>query len=261
MSIEGKTIVFTGRISKPRHEFEQMVLSGGGNFSSSVSGHTDYVVVGESPGSKLAKATALGIPVITEQDFLNLIAEDMSEGQDRRATSEELALFNSHYEDRVCKWCSDIYSRRIGNPDFETCPVCQTWTYTRCPHCNSESVTYVEDFKYYNCHCGLWFEAPLSDHRTRVKHQCMFVEKGRGDGIIRKACVACNKTVKITYADELYAKQKFLDAPQAVRDHRELKLFEYNVREGERQFQEWFDALPEEHKEGLARQLRGFEEV
>jgi len=76
MSIEGKIIVFTGRISKPRHEFQRMVEEHGGIAGSDVSGNTSYLVVGEKPGSKLFRATSLGIPTISEADFLELLKDE-----------------------------------------------------------------------------------------------------------------------------------------------------------------------------------------
>lgn len=65
----GKTFVLTGTLSKPRHEVEQLIESLGGKCAGSVSKNTDYVLAGENAGSKLDKATALGIKVITEEEF------------------------------------------------------------------------------------------------------------------------------------------------------------------------------------------------
>jgi DNA ligase (NAD+) len=69
----GKTVVFTGAISMPRSEAEAMVAAQGGRAASSVSRSTDYVVAGEPPGSKYEKARQLGIPILTEQEFLKMI--------------------------------------------------------------------------------------------------------------------------------------------------------------------------------------------
>jgi DNA ligase (NAD+) len=72
--IAGKTFVFTGTMqSMKREEAEEKVRLLGGRASGSVSKNTDYVVAGESAGSKLDKARSLGVQIMTEQDFLKLI--------------------------------------------------------------------------------------------------------------------------------------------------------------------------------------------
>ena len=69
--ITGKTIVLTGTLpTLTRQQAEEMILSRGGKASGSVSKKTDYVLAGESAGSKLKKAQDLGIPVIDEKTFL-----------------------------------------------------------------------------------------------------------------------------------------------------------------------------------------------
>jgi DNA ligase (NAD+) len=71
----GKIFVFTGEISKySRGEAGNIVKSLGGRVSSSVSKETDYVVVGNEPGSKYDKAVKIGVKIINEQDFLKLIS-------------------------------------------------------------------------------------------------------------------------------------------------------------------------------------------
>lgn len=72
--LAGKRFVFTGALRElTRHEAEELVRSLGGEASSSVSRKTDYVVVGENPGSKLARARELGIKTLTEEEFKELI--------------------------------------------------------------------------------------------------------------------------------------------------------------------------------------------
>ncbi len=71
-TLAGKTFVFTGRISIPREEAKMLVEQLGGRVSSSVSKKTDYVVAGEDPGSKLAKAQQLGVKIIDEDEFMAL---------------------------------------------------------------------------------------------------------------------------------------------------------------------------------------------
>lgn len=71
----GKTVVFTGALSMPRAEAERLVASQGGRATSSLSKSTDYVVVGESPGSKYERARQLGIPILTEEEFRGMLSE------------------------------------------------------------------------------------------------------------------------------------------------------------------------------------------
>ena len=71
----GKTIVFTGSLERfTRKEGEDLVMQQGGRASGSVSAKTDYVVAGPGAGSKLDKARALGVQVLTEEEFLKLLA-------------------------------------------------------------------------------------------------------------------------------------------------------------------------------------------
>jgi hypothetical protein len=73
----GKTFVFTGALTLfTRDQAEAIVRQLGGTASGSVSKNTTYLVAGDKAGSKLAKANELGIPVLTEQQFL-----DMKEGK------------------------------------------------------------------------------------------------------------------------------------------------------------------------------------
>ncbi len=75
----GMSFVFTGGLSKlTRQEAEEKIESRGGRASSSVSAKTDYVVIGENPGSKYSKAKKLGVKVIDEKEFLELIGEKTS---------------------------------------------------------------------------------------------------------------------------------------------------------------------------------------
>jgi DNA ligase (NAD+) len=72
--LEGKTFVLTGTLSKfSRDEAAEIIASLGGKVTSSVSSKTDYLVVGESPGSKLDKARELGIVTLSEEQFLKLV--------------------------------------------------------------------------------------------------------------------------------------------------------------------------------------------
>ena len=71
---EGKTFVLTGTLSKyTRDEAAEIIKNMGGKASSSVSKKTDYVLAGEEAGSKLDKALALGVTVINENEFDEMI--------------------------------------------------------------------------------------------------------------------------------------------------------------------------------------------
>jgi len=72
--LKGLTFVFTGSLETiSREQAEKMVRENGGDASSSVSRETNYVVAGEEPGSKYTRAQKLGVRVISEKEFLNLI--------------------------------------------------------------------------------------------------------------------------------------------------------------------------------------------
>lgn len=72
-AIAGKTFVITGTLSKPRDHFKKLIETAGGKVSSSVSKKTDYLLCGESPGSKLDDAARLGVTVLDEDGFLKLL--------------------------------------------------------------------------------------------------------------------------------------------------------------------------------------------
>lgn len=72
-SLSGKSFVFTGTLSMDRDEAKQKVRSLGGEISESVSAKTNYLVAGESAGSKYDKAKKLGVKIIDEVEFLKMI--------------------------------------------------------------------------------------------------------------------------------------------------------------------------------------------
>ena len=76
-ALKGKSIVISGTFAKhSRDEIKQLIEKNGGKNSSSISSKTDYLVAGDKTGpAKLAKAEKLGIPVISEDDLLNLIGQ------------------------------------------------------------------------------------------------------------------------------------------------------------------------------------------
>lgn len=74
--LEGKTLVLTGTLpSLTRKEAGAMIKAAGGKVTNSVSKKTEYVVAGESPGSKLAKAEDLGVEILDEDGLLALFSE------------------------------------------------------------------------------------------------------------------------------------------------------------------------------------------
>ncbi|KPJ50065.1 MAG: hypothetical protein AMJ38_02305, partial [Dehalococcoidia bacterium DG_22] len=74
--LAGLRFVITGSLaSMPRSKAEEFIRQLGGSASDSVTKKTDYVVVGESPGSKLRKAQQYGTRLLSEQEFLELLRQ------------------------------------------------------------------------------------------------------------------------------------------------------------------------------------------
>ncbi len=74
--LQGMTIAVTGTLpTLGRKEIEELIAANGGRASGSVSRKTTYLVAGEAAGSKLTKARELGVPVLTEEEFLMMIRE------------------------------------------------------------------------------------------------------------------------------------------------------------------------------------------
>ena len=71
-NINGKTFVITGTLSIPRDEIKEKLESLGAKVTSSVTKKTDYVIVGEAPGSKYEKAKELNITILNEEEYNNL---------------------------------------------------------------------------------------------------------------------------------------------------------------------------------------------
>ena len=75
----GKKFVLTGTLSRPRDEFIRQIQSLGGSVAGSVSAKTDYLLAGEEAGSKLDKARALEVRILSEKDFEKLVGKDAGE--------------------------------------------------------------------------------------------------------------------------------------------------------------------------------------
>jgi len=74
--LTGKTLVVTGTLARyTRDEITNLIKEHGGKAAGSVSKKTDYLIAGEDAGTKLEKAQKLKVPVITEDEFLKLIAQ------------------------------------------------------------------------------------------------------------------------------------------------------------------------------------------
>lgn len=80
--LTGKVFVLTGTLTQfTRQSAKEAILKAGGKTTGSVSKKTDYVLAGDNPGSKLAKAQALGVPVIDEAAFMALIDQTPEEAK------------------------------------------------------------------------------------------------------------------------------------------------------------------------------------
>jgi DNA ligase (NAD+) len=74
--LEGKTFVLTGSLAElTREEATAMIQRAGGKVTGSVSKNTDYVIAGDSPGSKLAKAEELGTTILDEDGLRKLVSD------------------------------------------------------------------------------------------------------------------------------------------------------------------------------------------
>jgi DNA ligase (NAD+) len=71
--LAGKRVLFTGSLPIPRSEAEALVEGAGGVAAKSASRNVDFVVVGENPGSKAAKARDLGLTIIDFETFQGLL--------------------------------------------------------------------------------------------------------------------------------------------------------------------------------------------
>ncbi|MBJ21628.1 MAG: DNA ligase (NAD(+)) LigA [Deltaproteobacteria bacterium] len=75
-SLEGLTFVLTGTLSRPRGEAKRLIEAAGGKVTGSVSRKTNFVVAGKDPGSKVKKATDLGVEILDEAGLEGLLTDD-----------------------------------------------------------------------------------------------------------------------------------------------------------------------------------------
>ena len=97
--LDGKTIVISGNFSISREDMKQLIASHGGKNSGSVSGKTAFLLAGEKPGpEKIKKAEALGVRIISEEEFMDLVGlqgpvRDTPGNQAEPREGEQLSLF------------------------------------------------------------------------------------------------------------------------------------------------------------------------
>ena len=93
-ALEGKTIVISGNFSISRDEMKELITRNGGKNSTSISRSTSFLLAGSKPGpEKLRKSEALGIPVLSEEEFRAAYAIVPLPGQKAASTEEEPTLF------------------------------------------------------------------------------------------------------------------------------------------------------------------------
>ncbi|MBZ4672355.1 NAD-dependent DNA ligase LigA [Deferribacterales bacterium Es71-Z0220] len=71
--LNGKNFLITGKLSRSRKDMEELIRENGGNVLGGVNKDLDYLIVGDSPGSKLDKAKKLNVKIISEDDFMEMI--------------------------------------------------------------------------------------------------------------------------------------------------------------------------------------------
>jgi len=69
----GQSFCITGKLSMPRNEFQKLIKENGGQFAVGVSSKLDHLICGEDSGSKRDKAESLGISIISEEEFMDML--------------------------------------------------------------------------------------------------------------------------------------------------------------------------------------------
>lgn len=89
-ALEGKTLVVSGVFERSRDEMKSLIELNGGKVGSSISSKTDYLVRGDKMGpSKLKKAEDLGVPIISEDEFIAMIGSDASVEKEEPSSNSE----------------------------------------------------------------------------------------------------------------------------------------------------------------------------
>ena len=92
--LEGKTIVISGNFSISRDEMKALITAHGGKNSGSISGKTSFLLAGEKAGpEKLKKAEVLGVSIISEEEFRQMIGSAAEEHMTEPVDGEQLSLF------------------------------------------------------------------------------------------------------------------------------------------------------------------------
>lgn len=97
-ALAGKTIVISGNFSVSRDEMKRLIESNGGKNSSSLSGKTSYLLAGSKPGpEKMKKAAELGVKVIGEGEFRNMLPSGISREAEEAESLREPDLFSGMF--------------------------------------------------------------------------------------------------------------------------------------------------------------------
>ena len=86
--LEGMSVAITGTLSRPRAVFAKMIADAGGKAASAITKNTNYLLTGEGGGSKREKAAKLGVPTLTEAEFLRLLEAEPSPAEESAAEQQ-----------------------------------------------------------------------------------------------------------------------------------------------------------------------------
>lgn len=262
LSVQGKTIVFTGKISRPRHEFEELVVQNGGIFGTSVTKNTDYLVVGEKPGSKLAVAALLGTKTISEQEFMNLLTESTGSAaigspevilEDAYRLRTPVIVLNGfldhpHLAVVKCVWCNKAYQIWDDQPNYATCPMCEMFARPVCPKCHQVPV-YVTTLSAYYCRsCYYVFEGPHSENVYYIDH----VHVTRPG---HSRCILCGRSMNSP--TKVHPGRAIAAANESQREEDILRMTRTQQEQrDERNVTKQLDAMSHEEIEALGDQLK-----
>lgn len=194
---EGKVFMFTGALSIPRWQAQNLVIEAGGIPGASVCSSTDYLVVGDRPGSKLSKAEGLGVTILTESEFRAMIesgkdidGEDWSNIQDIVRTEDLLSALEKLMK-KTSYWDSNIMEGLIIQyPDITLMPE------SKCPFCGQvipysihtkDTVSTPKD-TYYCFNCRNYSDQPSHNH-------CWVLTEFKGTEAepLVLACIVCSE--------------------------------------------------------------------